>query len=99
MQVDTTFAIDLLTYRHVVPKSADQCKCSFEYPGGSSAPNLVPNATQTPQTGSLSLVTEQTSALVVFLPAKFGDLAVFALVDSRAMHNFLAASLLPKLRD
>ena len=51
-------------------------------PGGSSAPNLVPNATQTPQTGSLSLVAEQTSAPVVFFPVKFGDLAVSALIDS-----------------
>ena len=99
MQADTTFATDLLTYRHVAPKSADQCKCSFECPGGSSAPNLVPNATQTPQTGSLSLVAEQTSAPVVFFPVKFSDLAVSALIDSGAMHNFLAASLLTKLQD
>ena len=59
----------------------------------------MPNATQPPQTDSLSLVAEKTSAPVVFLLAKFGDLAVYALVDSGAMHNFLAASLLPKLRD
>ena len=59
----------------------------------------MPNATPTPQTGSLSLVDEQTSAPFVFLPVQFGDLAVSALVDSGAMHNFLAASLLPKLRD
>ena len=44
------------------PKSSDQCKCSFECPGGSNAPNSVPNAPQTTQTGSLSLIDEQTSA-------------------------------------
>ena len=99
MRADTTFATDLLTYGHVAPKSADQRKCSFGCPGCSSAPNLVPNATQTSHTGSLSLVAEQTSAPVVFLPVKFGDLAVSALIDSGATHNFLAASLLTKLRD
>ena len=57
----------------------------------------MPNATPTPQTGSLRLVNEQTSAHFVFLPVKFGDLVVSALVDSGAMHNFLATSLLPKL--
>ena len=97
MQADTTFATDLFIYRHVAPKSSDQCKCSFGYPGGSNAPNLVPNATPTPQTGSLSLVSNQTSALIVFLPVKFGDLAVFALINSGATHNFLAASFLNKL--
>ena len=56
-------------------------------------------ATPTPQIGSLSLVAEKTSAPVVFLPVKFSNLAVSALIDSGAMHNFLAASLLPKLRD
>ena len=58
----------------------------------------MPN-TPTPQIGSLSLVDEQTSAPFVFLPVQFDYLGVFALVDSGAMHNFLAASLLPKLRD
>ena len=96
MQADTPFAPDLLTYGHVAPNTAGQCRSSFESPGGSSAPNLVPNATPTPQTGSLSLVNEQTSAPFVFLPVKFGDLAVSALGDSGAMHNFLTASLLPK---
>ena len=99
MQADTTFAIDLLIYGHLVPKSADQSKCFFESSGGSNAPNLVPNATLIPQTGSLSLVGEQTSAPIVFLPVKFGDLAVSALIDSGAIYNFLTASLLPKLRD
>ena len=59
----------------------------------------MPKATQTPQNGSLSLVAEQTSALVVFLPVKFSDLAVSALIDSGVTHGFLAASLLPKLQD
>ena len=99
MQADTTFAPDLLTYRHVAPKSADQCKWSSKSSGGSSAPNLVPNANPTPQTGSLSLVAEQTSAPVVFLPVKFGDLAVSALLDSGATHNFFAASLLTNLQN
>ena len=58
MQADTTFAADLPKFRHIVPKSADQPKCSFGYPGGSNAPNLVSNVTQTTQTGSLSLVSE-----------------------------------------
>ena len=57
----------------------------------------MPIATPTPQIGSLGLVGEQTSAPVVFLPVKFGDLAVSALIDSGATHNFLAVSLLPKL--
>ena len=56
MQADTTFATDPLTFEHVVPKSADKPKYSFGCPGGSNAPNLVPNVTQTTQTGSLSLV-------------------------------------------
>ena len=99
MQVDTTFATDLSIFGHIVPKYADQPKCSFGCPGGSNAPNLVPNATKTPQIGSLSLVDEQTSAPVVFLPVKFGDLAVSSLVDSGVMHNFLAASFLTKLQD
>ena len=99
MQADTTFAADLPTFKHAAPKSADQSKSSFGCAGGSNAPNLVPNITQTTQTGSLSLVAEQYSAPVVFLFVKFGDLAVFALLDSGVTHNFLAASLLPKLRD
>ena len=99
MHVDTTFATDLYTFGHVAPKSADQPKCSFGCHGGSNAPNLVPNITQTTQTGSLSLVADQNSALVVFLPVKFGDLAASAVIDSGATHKFLAASLLPKLRD
>ena len=57
------------------------------------------NATPTPQTGSLSLVDEQTSAPFVFWPVKFGDLAVSALINSGAIYNFFAASLLHKLRD
>ena len=99
MQAGTPFAPDLLIYGHVEPNTAEQRRCSFESPGGSSAPSLVPNATPTPQTGSLSLVDEQTSAPFMFLPVQFGDLAVSALVDSGAMHNFLTASLLPKLQD
>ena len=59
----------------------------------------MPNATPTLQTGSLSSVDEQTSAPFMFLPVQFGELAVSALVDSWATYNFLAASLLPKLRD
>ena len=97
MQADTPFTPDLLTYGHVVPNTAEQHRSSFESPGGSSTPSLVPNVTPTPQTGSLSLVNGQTSAPFVFLPVKFGDLAVSFLVNSGAMHNFLAASLLPKL--
>ena len=99
MQANTTFTTDLLIYGHVVPKSTDQPKCIFESFGGSNAPNLVPNTNPTPQTGSLSLVTGQASAPVVFLPVKFGDLAASALTDSGAMHNFLTASLLTKLQD
>ena len=57
------------------------------------------NTTPTPQTGSLSLVNKQTSAFFVFFPVKFSDLAVSALVDSGATHNFLTAFLLPKLQD
>ena len=68
MQADTTFATDQLTYGHVLLNTAEQRRSNFESPGGSSAPNLVLNATQTPQTGSLSLVSEQTFALIVFLP-------------------------------
>ena len=59
----------------------------------------MPIATPTPQTGSFSLFYAQTSALFVFLPVRFGDLAVSVLVDSRAMYNFLTAFFLPKLRD
>ena len=99
MQADTAFATDLLTYGHIVSKSAEQRRSSFKSPGDSSAPNLVPNAPPTPQTGSVSLVTKHTSAPIVFLPVKFSDLTVSALVDSGAMQNFLAASLLPKLQD
>ena len=99
MQTDTTFSTDIPIYRHVALKSADQPRCIFESSGGSNACNLVPNAIPTPQTGSLSLVAEQTSAPVVFLPVKFGDLAVFALIDSGATYKFLVDSLLPKLRD
>ena len=98
MQEDTPFALDMLKYRHAVPNTAEQCRSSFESPGGGSAPNLVTNATPTPPTGSLSLVNEQTSAPLMFLPVKLSDLAVSALVDSGAIHNFLAASLLPKLQ-
>ena len=58
MQANTTFATDLLTFGHVAPKSVDQHKCIFESFGGSNAPTLVSNATPTPQTGSLSLVSE-----------------------------------------
>ena len=82
-----------------MPKSADQHRSSFESIGGGSAPSLVANATLTPQTGSLSLFGEKTSAPVVFLPVKFGDLVFSTLIDSGATQNFLAASLLPKLRD
>ena len=82
-----------------MPNTADQCKCSFESPGGSSAPSLGAKRYSNPQTGSLSLVDEQTSAPFMFLPVLFGDLAVSALVDSGAMHNFLAASFLPELQD
>ena len=57
----------------------------------------MPKATLTPQTGSLSLVAEQTFDPVVFLPVKFSDLAVSALIDSGATYSFLTASLLPKL--
>ena len=99
MQVDTTFATNLPTYGHVVPKTAEQHKSSFEHFGRGSAPSLVPIATPTSQIGSLVLVGEQTSAPVVFLPVKFGDLAVSALIDSGEIHNFLSASLLTKLQD
>ena len=47
--------------------------------------------------GSLGLVGEQTSALVVFLCVKSGYLAVSTLINSGEKHNFLADSLLPKL--
>ena len=57
----------------------------------------MPNATPTPQTSSLSLVAEQNSDPIVFLPVKYGDLAVSALIDSGVMYNFLTASLLTKL--
>ena len=66
MQADTTFAIDLPTFGHVVPKSVDQPKCSFGCPGGKNAPNLVSNNTQTTQTGSLTLFADQISAPIVF---------------------------------
>ena len=88
-----------LQQQYIVPKSLDQSKCNFDYPRGSSAPNLVPNATQIPQTGSLSLVSEQNSAHVVFLPVKFSDLAASALIDCGQTHNFLADSLLTKIQD
>ena len=97
MQADTTFATDLPIYGHVAPKSAEQCRSNLEHSGSGSVPSLVPIATPNPQIGSLSLVGEQISAPVVFLPIKFGDLAVSALIDSGAIYNFLAASLLPKL--
>ena len=59
MQADTTFATDLPTFGHVVPKSVQiSPSVSFGCPGGSNAPNLVPIVTQTTQTGSLSLVAE-----------------------------------------
>ena len=74
MQAENTFATDLLIFGHVAPKSADQPKCSFGCPGGSNAPNLVPNVTQTTRTSSLSLFADQTSAPVMFLPVKFSDL-------------------------
>ena len=99
MQADTTFSTDLLTFGYVMPKSGDHPKCIFESYGGSKAPTLMPNATPTPQTGSLSLISEETSAPVVFLPVKFSDLAASALIDSGAMHNFLADSFLSKLPD
>ena len=98
MQADTPFVPDMLKYGHVKSNTAEQRRRSFESLGGSNAPNLVQNATPTPQTGSLSLVNEQTSTPFVFLPVKFGDLTVSSPVDSGAMHNFLAASFLPKLR-
>ena len=69
----------------------------FEHSGSSSSPSLVPIATPTPQIGSLGLFGEQISALVVFLPVKFGDLAVSSLLDSGATYDFLATSLLPKI--
>ena len=58
VQADTTFATDLPIYGHVTTKSADQPKCIFESSGGINAPILAPNATPTPQPGSLSLVIE-----------------------------------------
>ena len=99
MQASTPFATDLLKYGHVTPNTAEQRRSSFESPGGSSAPSSVPIATPTPHTGSLSLVDEQNSALFVFLPVKFGDLAVSAMVDYGAIYNLLATTLLPKLQD
>ena len=99
MLADTTFATDLPIYEYVAPKSAEQRRSNFEHSGSSNAPSLVPIATPSPQIVSLGLVGEQTSALVVFLPVEFGDLAVSALLDSGATHNFLAASFIPKLRD
>ena len=82
MRAGTPFSPDLLKYGHVVPNTSEQCKSSFESPGGSSAPSLVLNAIPTPQTGSLSLVDEQTCAPFMFLSVQFSDLAVYALVDS-----------------
>ena len=99
MQAGTLFAHDLLMYGHVDSNTAEQRRCSFESSGGISAPSSVPNASPTPQNGSLGLVDEQTSAHFVFLPVKFGDLIVSALVDSGAMHNSLPDSCLPKLQD
>ena len=99
MQADTTFATDLPIYGYVMPRSAKQRRSNFEHSGSGSAPILVPIATPTPQIGSLGLVGEQSSASVVFLPVEFSDLAVSELIDSGAMHNFLAAFLPPKLRD
>ena len=99
MQARTPFPLDLLIYGHIAPNTAEQRRCSFESPGGSSAPSLVPNATATPQTANLSLVDEQASDPFVFLRVQLGDLAVSALVDSGEMCNFLAASLLPNLQD
>ena len=58
MQADTTFVTNLPIFGHVAPKSENHPKCSFGCPGGSNAPNFVPNVTQTTQTGSLSLVAE-----------------------------------------
>ena len=63
MQAGTPFGPDLLLYGHIKPYTAEQRRCSFESPGGSSTLNLVPNATPTPQTGSLSLADEQISAV------------------------------------
>ena len=97
MQADNIFATDLPIYSHIVPKTAEQRRSNFEHSGSGSAPSLVPIATPTPQIGSLGLVGEQISAPFVFLSVKFSDLAVSALLDSGATHNFLAASLLPKL--
>ena len=99
MQADTNFATDLPIIRYIASKSADRHKYTFGCPGNSNAPNLVPNTTQTPQTGSLSLVADKASTPIVFLPVKFSDLAVSDLIDSGATYNFLAASLLPKLQD
>ena len=99
MQAGTLFAPDQLIYRHIEPNTAEQRRCSFESPGGSSAPSSVPNATPTPQTSSLSLVDKQPSAAFMFLPVQFGELAASALVHSGAMHNFFKASLLPKLKN
>ena len=99
MQADTIFATDLLTFGHVVPKSSDHPKCIFEHSGSGDAPSSVPIATPTPHTGSLSLVDEHNSALFVFLPVKFDDLAVSAMVDYGAIYNLLATTLLPKLQD
>ena len=99
MQAGTSFAMICLNMGMFYPILKRSAGAGFESPGGSSAPSLVPNATPTPWISSLSLVNEQTSDLFVFLPVQFGDLAVSALVDSGAIYNFLAASLLPKLRD
>ena len=81
MQTDTTFATDLPIYGHVVPQTAKQCGSNFEHSGSGSAPSSVPIATPNPQTGSLSLVAEKASDPVVFLPVKYGDLAVSALIN------------------
>ena len=97
MQANTTFVTDLLTFGYIVPKSIDYPKCIFESSGSGNSPSSVPIATPNPQIGSLGLAGEQTSALVVFLPVKFGDFAVSALLDYGATHSFLVASLIPKL--
>ena len=66
MQADTTFATDLPTYGHIIPKTPEQRRSNFEHSGSGSAPSLVPIATPTTQISSLGLVGEHISALVVF---------------------------------
>ena len=58
----------------------------------------MPNTVATDKPATLSSIDEQTSAPFVPLPVKFGEHAVSALVDSRATHNFIAASLFQKLQ-